>query len=218
MPEKKLSVVEQVVSLCTRRGVIVPTAEIYGGLSGFFDYGPVGVELKRNVEAAWWRSFVTQREDVVGMDGSIITNPKVWKASGHTESFTDPLVDCKKCKTRFRADHLIEDELKLSVDGVSPANLQEMLSKHKLVCQKCKGELGNVRVFNLMFATQVGAVETEEGKAYLRPETAQSIFINFKSVHGVSRKNLPFGIAQIGKAFRNEISPRNFVFRARAFD
>ncbi len=235
MVEKKLSVVEQVVSLCTRRGVIVPTAEIYGGLAGFFDYGPVGVELKRNVESAWWRSFVTQREDVVGIDGSIITNPRVWKASGHTDSFTDPLVDCKKCKTRFRADHLIEDELKLSVDGVSPSALQEMLSKHKLVCQKCKGELGNVRVFNLMFSTQVGAVEsaqaklvsessgearcsTEEGKAYLRPETAQSIFINFKTVHGVSRKNLPFGIAQIGKAFRNEIAPRNFVFRAREFD
>ncbi len=218
MPEKKGGLVEEIVSLCSRRGVIFPSGDIYGGLAGFFDYGPVGVELKRNVESLWWRHFVTTREDVVGIDGAIITNPQTWKASGHVDSFTDPLVDCRKCKSRFRADHLIEDELKLSVDGIAPKQLQEMLSKHKLVCPKCKGELTEVKVFNLMFSTQVGAIESTESKAFLRPETAQSIFINFKTVHGVSRRNLPFGIAQIGKAFRNEIAPRNFVFRAREFD
>lgn len=213
--EKQFNLLETVVALAARRGIIFQTGGIYGGLAGFFDYGPVGVELKRNVENLWWQHFVTQREDVVGLDGAIITHPKVWKASGHVDNFNDPLVDCKKCKTRFRADHLIEDELKLSVDGISLQHLQELVSKHKLVCQKCKGELGNIRVFNLMFATQVGA--TGEGEAYLRPETAQSIFADFKLVHNTSRKQLPFGIAQIGKVFRNEISPRNFVFRCREF-
>ena len=215
MAEKKLSLFESVVSLAARRGIIFQSGDIYGGLAGFFDYGPVGVELKRNVENAWWNYFVTQREDVVGIDGAIITHPKVWKASGHADNFTDPLVDCKKCKNRFRADHLIEDELKLTVDGISPAHLQELLKKHKLVCPKCKGELGNVRVFNLMFSTQIGA--TGEGEAYLRPETAQLIFANFRLVQNSSRKQLPFGIAQIGKVFRNEIAPRNFVFRCREF-
>ena len=216
MAEKSL--VDQVVSLCSRRGVLFPTGEIYGGLAGFFDYGPVGVELKKNLENAWWKHFVTLREDVVGIDGSIVTNPKVWKASGHLDSFTDPLVDCTKCKLRFRADHLVEDELKLSVDGIGTKQLDEMIVSHKVVCPKCKGELGNVRVFNLMFSTRVGVLENEENKVYLRPETAQSIFINFKAVQGTSRKQLPFGIAQVGKAFRNEIAPRNFVFRAREFD
>ncbi len=217
MVEKNLNVVEQVVSLCARRGILFPTAEIYGGLAGFFDYGPVGVELKRNVENSWWKYFVTSRENVVGIDGAEITSPKVWKASWHVDSFTDPLVDCKKCKSRFRADHLIEEELKLSVDGVSPKNLEELIKEHKLVCPKCKGELREVNIFNLMFSTHVGAVQSEESLAYLRPETAQSIFVSFKNIHAVSRKNLPFGIAQIGKAFRNEIAPRNFVFRAREF-
>ncbi len=218
MVEKKLNVVEQIISLCARRGVIFPTAEAYGSLAGFFDYGPIGVELKRNVEAAWWKHFVTLREDVVGLDGSLITNPRVWKASGHVDSFTDPLVDCKKCKARYRADQLIEDELKLSVDGISPKALEELIKKHKLVCPKDKGELTEVRVFNLMFATQVGVIENPDSKVYLRPETAQSIFAAFKSVHPVARKKLPYGIAQIGKMFRNEIAPRNFVFRAREFD
>ncbi len=218
MPEKKVNLVDSVVSLCARRGVIFPTAEIYGGLAGFFDYGPVGVELKKNIENAWWRHFVTMREDVVGIDGSIITNPSVWKASGHVDSFTDPLVDCTKCKSRFRADQLIEDELKLSVDGIAPKQLEEMLKKHKLVCPKCKGELTEVKVFNLMFATQVGVVDNPDSKVYLRPETAQSIFADFKVVNTVARKKLPYGIAQVGKAFRNEIAPRNFLFRAREFD
>ena len=218
MSENKSKLVDDVVALCTRRGVVFPTADIYGGLAGFFDYGPVGVELKRNVEAAWWKNFVSGREDVVGLDGSIITNPSVWKASGHVDSFTDPLVDCKKCKSRFRADQLIEDELKLSVDGISPKDLEGLIKQHKLVCPKDKGELTEVRVFNLMFATQIGVIDNPDSKAYLRPETAQSIFAAFKTVYGVSRKSLPFGIGQVGKAFRNEIAPRNFLFRVREFD
>ena len=210
-----MSLFDSVVSLAARRGIIFQSGDIYGGIAGFFDYGPVGVELKRNVENAWWNYFVTSREDVVGIDGAVITHPKVWKASGHADNFTDPLVDCKKCKNRFRADHLIEDELKLTVDGINPTHLQELLKKHKLVCPKCKGELGNVRVFNLMFSTQIGA--TGEGEAYLRPETAQLIFANFRLVQNSSRKQLPFGIAQVGKVFRNEIAPRNFIFRCREF-
>ncbi|MFH0713918.1 MAG: glycine--tRNA ligase [Candidatus Micrarchaeota archaeon] len=216
--EKKLNVVENVVALCARRGLVFPTADVYGGFAGFFDFGPVGVELKRNIVNSWWSTFVTKREDVVGIDGSIITNPLVWKASGHLDSFTDPLVDCKKCKTRYRADQLIEDELKLSVDGIAPKQLEELIAKHKLVCPKCKGELTEVRIFNLMFSTQVGVLNNEESKSYLRPETAQSIFTAFKTIHGVSRKQLPYGIAQVGKAFRNEIAPRNFLFRCREFE
>ena len=207
--------IEKVVNLCARRGFVFPNSEIYGSPAGFYDYGPFGAELKRNVENSWWNTFVTSRNDVVGIDGSIITHPMVWKASGHAEAFNDPLVECTKCKSRFRADHLIEKELKLTVDGVSLEGLGELIKTHKLVCEKCKGELGAPRVFNMMFKTHVGPVEDEANVAYLRPETAQLMFVDFKLVQATSRKALPFGIAQIGKSFRNEISPRNFVFRLR---
>jgi glycyl-tRNA synthetase len=186
---------EQVVNLCKRRGFVFPGSEIYGGLGASLDYGPLGVELKRNVKDAWWRAVVTRRDDVVGLDAAIIMHPRVWEASGHVSGFTDPLVDCKACKQRFRADH---------VQGG--------------VCPECGGELTEARQFNLMFKTYVGPVEDDANIAYLRPETAQGIFVNFKNVLQLARRKPPFGIAQIGKSFRNEITPGNFLFRTREFE
>ena len=191
---------EKIVSLCKRRGFIFQSSEIYGGLSGCWDYGPLGVELKRNVKNYWWRVIVHERDDVVGMDGAILTPPEVLKASGHVEGFSDPMVDCRTCKARLRADQVIEKK------GVRQ-------------CPNCGGsDLTEARPFNLMFQTQMGAAADESSIAYLRPETAQSIFVQFKNILEVSRKKLPFGIAQIGKAFRNEINPRNFTFRSREFE
>ena len=191
---------EKIVSLCKRRGFIFQSSEIYGGLNGCWDYGPLGVELKRNLKNYWWRVMVHERDDVVGMDGSILMNRAVWKASGHEDTFTDPMVDCRSCKARLRADQLIDKK------GVKQ-------------CPNCGGkDLTAPRAFNLMFKTFVGATEDESSVTYLRPETAQSIFVQFKNVLEVSRKKLPFGIAQIGKAFRNEINPRNFTFRSREFE
>ena len=191
---------EKIVSLCKRRGFIFQSSEIYGGLSGLWDYGPLGVELKRNVKNYWWRVMVHERDDIVGMDGSILTHPDVFKASGHVEGFSDPMVDCRTCKARLRADQVVEKK------GVQQ-------------CPNCGGkDLTEARPFNLMFQTQMGAAADESSIAYLRPETAQSIFVQFKNILEVSRKKLPFGIAQIGKAFRNEINPRNFTFRSREFE
>ncbi|MFH1751073.1 MAG: glycine--tRNA ligase [Candidatus Micrarchaeota archaeon] len=208
---------EKIVGLLARRGFIIPSGEIYGTFAGFFDYGHYGTTLKRRIEQDWWAFFVSRREDVIGMDGSIISSPQIWGASGHLKEFTDPLVECVECKSRFRADQLIEDELKLSVEGMSADALSTLLKERKLKCEKCKGELGLSKPFNLMFKTHVGASEEESAAAYLRPETAQMIFTNFKQLQFASRKQLPFGIAQVGKAFRNEISPRNFIFRCREF-
>jgi len=191
---------EKIVSLCKRRGFIFRSSEIYGGLNGLWDYGPLGVELKRNLKNYWWRVMVHERDDVVGMDGSILMNRAVWKASGHEDTFTDPMVDCRSCKARLRADQLVE-------------------KKGAKQCPVCGGkDLTEPRSFNLMFRTYVGATEDESSVTYLRPETAQAIFVQFKNVLDVSRKKLPFGIAQIGKAFRNEINPRNFTFRSREFE
>ena len=191
---------EKIVSLCKRRGFIFQSSEIYGGLNGCWDYGPLGVELKRNVKDYWWRVMVRERDDVVGMDGSILMSRAVWKASGHEETFSDPMVDCRTCKARLRADQLPE------TNGVKQ-------------CPNCGGkDLTEPRAFNLMFKTFVGATEDEESVTYLRPETAQSIFVQFKNVLDTARKKLPFGIAQIGKAFRNEINPRNYIFRSREFE
>ncbi len=187
---------EKIVSLCKRRGFIFQSSEIYGGINGFWDYGPAGAELKRNIKDAWWNDVVRSRTDVVGIDGTIITHPRVWEASGHVESFTDPMVDCKKCKGRWRADQLPD------------TNCPEG-GPH---------EYTEARKFNLMFKTNVGPVEDTGSVAYLRPETAQVIFAQFQNVLSVSRQKIPFGIAQIGKAFRNEINPRNFTFRSREFE
>ncbi|MBI5226062.1 glycine--tRNA ligase [Candidatus Micrarchaeota archaeon] len=210
------SKVQKIINLCVRRGFVFPSAEIYGSFGGFFDYGPAGAELKANVKQSWWRRFVQNREDMLGLDGAVLTHPRIWKASGHVDAFNDPLVSCQKCKHRFRADHLIEQELKESVDGISESKLNELLKAHKLACPDCKGALTEAKNFNLMFRTSVGA--TEDNYAYLRPETAQVIFANFKYLQQIGRKALPFGIAQAGRSFRNEISPRNFVFRGREFE
>ncbi|HEY2103434.1 MAG TPA: glycine--tRNA ligase [Chthoniobacterales bacterium] len=191
---------ERIVSLCKRRGFIFQSSEIYGGLNGLWDYGPLGTELKRNVKDYWWRVMVHERDDVVGLDGSILMNRAVWKASGHEETFSDPMVDCRTCKARLRADQLLE-------------------KNGGRQCPNCGGnDLTEPRAFNLMFKTYVGATEDESSVTYLRPETAQAIFVQFKNVLDVARKKLPFGIAQIGKAFRNEINPRNFTFRSREFE
>ncbi|MCL5961139.1 MAG: glycine--tRNA ligase [Chloroflexi bacterium] len=194
MQGKQVSM-DTIVSLSKRRGFVYPSGEIYGGFGSTWDYGPLGVELKRNIKEAWWRSVVQERDDMVGLDSAILMHPKVWVASGHVSSFSDPLVDCLKCRQRFRADEITE--------GVCPA---------------CGGPLTEPRQFNLMFKTFVGPVEEEAAIAYLRPETAQGIFVNFTNVLTTSRKKLPFGIAQIGKAFRNEITPGNFIFRTREFE
>jgi len=186
---------DKIVSLCKRRGLIFPSSEIYGGLGSTWDYGPLGVELKNNVKRAWWQSAVYERDDMEGLDAAILMHPRVWEASGHVESFTDPLVDCKDCKKRFRADH---------IEGGR--------------CPECGGELTEARQFNLMFRTHVGPVEDSASVVYLRPETAQGIFVNFENVRESMRHKLPFGIAQIGKAFRNEITPGNFTFRTREFE
>lgn len=186
---------EKIVSLAKRRGFIFQSSEIYGGLNSCYDYGPLGTLLKNNVKQAWWKAMVQERDDIVALDSSILMHPQVWVASGHVESFTDPMVDCKKCKQRFRADH-IEGE----------------------VCPECGGELTEARQFNLMFKTFMGPVEDTTAVVYLRPETAQGIFVEFKNVLTTSRKKLPFGIAQIGKAFRNEITPGKFTFRTREFE
>src|SRR5262245_42008437 len=192
-----------IVSLCKRRGFIFQASELYGGMGNTYDYGPLGVELKRRVKDAWWRAMVTARPDVVGLDSAILQHPRTWETSGHVAGFTDPLVDCKTCKGRFRADKL-ED-----------AQCPQKPSKHP---GECHGELTAARDFNLMFRTHVGPVEDSASVAYLRPETAQGIFLNFKNVLESSRLKPPFGIAQIGKSFRNEITPGNFVFRTREFE
>lgn len=194
---------EKIVSLCKRRGFVFPASEIYGGIGNTYDYGPLGVELLRNVKNFWWQRIVTLRSDVVGIDSAIIQNPKTWETSGHVSGFSDPMVDCKKCKARFRADKL-ED-----------ARCPERPSKKP---GECGGELTEPRAFNLMFKTNIGAVESSSSVAYLRPETAQGIFLNFLNVLQSSRVKPPFGIAQIGKSFRNEITPGNFVFRTREFE
>src|SRR3990172_11928316 len=186
---------DTVVSLCKRRGFIFPGSEIYGGVGSFWDYGPLGAEMKRNVKNAWWRAMVQERDDVVGLDAAILMNPQAWVASGHVEGFIEALVECKACHKRFRQDQL-----------------------QTVGCPSCGGQLGDPRMFNTMFRTFIGPVQDETSVAYLRPETAQGIFVNFKNVVVATRKKLPFGIAQIGKSFRNEITPGNFIFRTREFE
>ena len=191
---------ETFVSLCKRRGFVFPSSEIYGGLGGFWDYGPLGVELKNNIKRSWWRNTVQERADVVGIETSIIMNPRVWEASGHVKTFADPMVDCKDCQHRFRTDDVKPDD------------------KGEIRCPDCGGSLTDSRMFNLMFKTFIGPVADDASVAYLRPETAQGMFVNFDNVVTTMRKKLPFGIAQIGRSFRNEITPGNFIFRDREFE
>ncbi|MDD4287761.1 MAG: glycine--tRNA ligase [Candidatus Peribacteraceae bacterium] len=211
---------DQLVSLCKRRGFIFPGSEIYGGLANTWDYGPLGVELKNRVKQEWWKTFVHKRADMVGMDASILMNPKVWEASGHVGNFNDPLVDCKNCKERFRGDKLLEEKLGVAAAAVLKLDqVQPMLVAEKIPCPACgKVAWTEAKKFNLMFKTQQGVIEGEGNDIYLRPETAQGIFVNFKNIVNTMRPRLPFGIAQIGKAFRNEITPGNFTFRTREFE
>ncbi len=213
-PKENLQM-EKIVSLCKRRGFIFQSSEIYGGINGFWDYGPLGAELKRNVKELWWHAMTRQRDDVAGLEATIIMSPQIWKASGHVDTFSDPMCDCKKCKKRFRADQLCEDQGLTLIKNA--AGKFELPAGTK--CTNCDSkELTEPRPFNLMFKTYVGPVESEDGIAYLRPETAQAIFAQFKNVLETSRQRVPFGIAQVGKAFRNEVTPRNFTFRSREFE
>ena len=203
---------DKILSISKRRGFVFQSSEIYGGLGSTWDYGPLGVELKRHVKEAWWRSVVLDRDDMVGLDAAILMHPQVWVASGHVENFTDPLVECRSCNRRFRLDHLAE-AAGMELDQADSAKSLEVLA-----CPECGGELGDPRQFNLMFKTFMGPVEDTASEVHLRPETAQGIFVNFANVVNSTRKKLPFGIAQIGKAFRNEITPGNFTFRTREFE
>lgn len=211
---------DQIVSLCKRRGFIFPGSEIYGGLANTWDYGPYGSQLKKNVKDLWWKTFVQERDDMVGLDAAILMNPKTWVASGHVANFSDPLVDCKKCKSRQRGDKLLEEKLEVeAVAGIKLADVQPRLMAEKIPCPQCGAiDWTEAKQFNLMFKTHQGVTEDSLNEVYLRPETAQGIFVNFKNVVQTSRKKLPFGIAQIGKAFRNEITPGNFTFRTREFE
>lgn len=214
---------QKIVSLCKRRGFIQQSSEIYGGIEAVYDYGPLGVLLKNNLKAAWWRDLVQTRNDIVGLDAAILMNPRVWEASGHVSGFTDPLTECKACHKRFRTDHLIEKiqkSAKLDEHGLLTQEELKDIRKavQKIKCPECGGQLIAPKEFNLMFETHSGPVEETASKIYLRPETAQGIFVNFKWVSETIRQKLPFGIAQIGKSFRNEITPGNFTFRLREFE
>ena len=210
---------DKVVALCNARGFIYPGSQIYGGLSNTWDYGNLGVELKNNVKKAWWRKFVQESPTNVGVDCAILMNPKTWVASGHLAGFSDPLMDCKACKTRHRADNLIED-----FDGTNPAGwtneqMMDYIREKGITCPECgKSDFTDIRQFNLMFKTFQGVTEDSKAELYLRPETAQGIFVNFANIQRTSRKKVPFGVGQIGKSFRNEITPGNFIFRVREFE
>jgi len=215
---------EQIVALAKHRGFVFPGSEIYGGLANTWDYGPLGVELKNNVKKAWWKKFIQESPYNVGLDAAILMNPKVWVASGHVGNFNDPMIDCKNCKARHRADKLIEDALQaknieMIVDGLSFDQMAALIKEHDIACPDCGSkEFTEIRQFNLMFKTHQGVTESSTNEIYMRPETAQGIFVNFNNVQRTMRKKLPFGIGQIGKSFRNEITPGNFTFRTREFE
>lgn len=216
---------DKIVALCNNRGFIFPGSDIYGGLANTWDYGPLGVEFKNNVKKAWWRKFVQESPYNVGMDCAILMNPETWVASGHVVSFNDPLMDCKSCKARFRADKLIEDYANehgltdIHPDGWTNEKMSEYIAEQGIKCPECgKSDFTGIRKFNMMFKTFQGVNEDTASQIYLRPETAQGIFVNFKNVQRTTRRKLPFGIAQVGKSFRNEITPGNFTFRTREFE
>ena len=216
---------EKIVALAKNRGFVYPGSEIYGGLANTWDYGPLGVEFKNNVKKAWWKKFVQESKYNVGLDAAILMNPRTLEASGHVGGFADPLIDCKECKARFRADKLIEDYMQengmevVPVDGWANEKLEGYIAEKEMKCPECgKSNFTSIRQFNLMFKTFQGVTEDSKSEIYLRPETAQGIFVNFKNVQRTSRKKMPFGIAQIGKSFRNEITPGNFTFRTREFE
>lgn len=208
-----------IVALCKRRGFIYPGSEIYGGFANTYSFGPYGVELKKNIKDLWWKMFVHERRDMVGLDGPILLHPRAWKASGHIDGFSDALIDCKSCKSRFRCDHLIEETLHQSGDGLTLSQMTDLIHSNKVKCPKCGAhDFTEARHFNLMFQTQMSKTSSDGDVAYLRPETAQAIFLDYKNIVDTVRVKFPFGVAQIGKAFRNEITPGNFVFRVIEFE
>ena len=210
---------DKIVSLCKGRGFVYPGSEIYGGLANTWDYGPLGVELKNNVKKAWWKKFVQESKYNVGLDSAILMNPTTWVASGHVGGFSDPLMDCKECKTRHRADKLIEDFDGTVADGWTNDQMAEYIEKNNIPCPECgKHNFTEIRKFNLMFKTFQGVTEDAKNELFLRPETAQGIFVNFKNIQRTTRKKVPFGVGQVGKSFRNEITPGNFTFRTREFE
>ena len=211
---------KHIVALCKRRGFIYPGSEIYGGFANTYSYGPYGVEIKNNIKNLWWKMFVHEREDMIGLDGPILLHPRTWEASGHMQGFNDAMIDCKECKARFRLDHLLEDSLHLPAEGKSLDEMNQMIKDNNIKCPVCgKHNFTQGRYFNLMFQTQMSkTTDKNNDTAFLRPETAQSIFVEFKNIIDTMRVKLPFGIAQIGKAFRNEITPGNFIFRVIEFE
>ncbi|MCK5332647.1 glycine--tRNA ligase [Candidatus Parcubacteria bacterium] len=219
MTKEVENMMDKIVSLAKRRGFVFPGSEIYGGLANTWDYGPVGVELKNNIKQAWWNFFVKNREDIVGIDAAILMNSKVWESSGHVAGFNDALIDCRACQARIRADHLIEDALEMKAEGLTPKDMTKIIVENKIKCPVCgKIDFTEARKFGLMFKTFQGVTEEDKNIIYLRPETAQAMFVNFKNVLNSTNKKIPFGIAQIGKSFRNEITPGNFIFRTVEFE
>jgi glycyl-tRNA synthetase len=214
-PAARAATMDKIVALSKRRGFVFPGSDIYGGLANTWDYGPLGVELKNNIKQLWWKTFIHKRADMVGLDAGILMNPKVWEASGHVVNFNDPLVDCRTCKSRFRADHLLEEKLGITdAETYSPEQMSKVLAEANLPCPHCGNRtLTDARQFNMMFRTTIGPVSETGTQVYLRPETAQGIFVQYKNIMASSRVKLPFGVGQIGKAFRNEITPGNFIFR-----
>lgn len=210
---------DEIVSLAKRRGFVFPGSEIYGGLANTWDFGPLGVELRNNIKMHWWRTFVHRRPDIVGMDGSILLNPRVWEASGHVSEFNDPMVDCRVCRSRYRADDLVERATGEHADGLSVEELNRLIAEHSIACPNCGNrDWTPARAFNLMFQTHIGPVGESSTPVFLRPETAQNMFMQYRNVLQSSRQKIPFGIAQVGKAFRNEVTPGNFIFRLLEFE
>ncbi len=217
--ENSQKTMETIIALCKGRGFVYAGSEIYGGLANSWDYGPLGVEFKNNVKRAWWKKFVQESPYNVGLDSAILMNPEVWVASGHVGGFSDPLMDCKECKTRHRADQLIEEQTGMNPEGWDFARMEAFMAEHHVKCPNCgKENFTGIRKFNLMFQTFQGTTEDSKSTLYLRPETAQGIFVNFMNIQRTSRKKVPFGVAQVGKSFRNEITPGNFIFRIREFE
>lgn len=219
MSKKEPTVMDEVMSLCKRRGFVYPGSEIYGGLANTWDYGPYGAALKRNILNFWWKTFVEDRDDMIGIDSAILMNPRVWEASGHVANFADPLMDCKSCNERVRGDKMLEEHFKETIAGLSNEEIYNRMMDTKIPCPNCgKVNWTEPRSFNLMFKTYQGVIEDTAAQVYLRPETAQGIFVNFKNILDSMRVRLPFGVGQVGKAFRNEITPGNFIFRTREFE
>lgn len=209
--------IEEIATFCKRKSLVYPSSEIYGGIGGFFDYGPAGVELFTNIKQSFWNYFVHRQDNMVGIEATIISHPKTWVASGHVTSFGDLVLSCTKCGTNYRADHFIEDNLKINADGLKAPAINELVKEHNLKCTKCKSDFKEIKDFNLLFETKVGAATDSSATAYLRGETAQGMFLNFKNIVETARVKVPFGIVQVGRCFRNEISPRDFTFRMREF-